>query len=166
MSCDLPPKSMSFAFALASSTKPTAHTMAQSRHSMGLSISPDPFSILSSARGYRSRAAWPVYNCTSDVVLDRGIVAGGSIEKVVKKGFRRRRCMPRTRRPRCSASCCENCSDDAQIPFDWILAEVMNRPGMFEFVLAAPVRCPLCHGPVTEKTLIDRAGGPEVETFA
>jgi len=45
------------------------------------------------------------------------------------------------------------------LPFDWILADAMHRPGMFEFVLAAPVRCPLCHGPVTEKTLVDRVGG-------
>jgi hypothetical protein len=55
-------------------------------------------------------------------------------------------------------SCCEACSDDAELPFDWILADAMNRPGMFEFILAAPVRCPLCHGPVTEKTLVDRVG--------
>jgi len=60
---------------------------------------------------------------------------------------------------------CENCSDDAQIPFDWVLAEVMNRSGMFEFVLAAPVYCPLCHGEVSEKTLVDR-GGLEVYRHA
>jgi hypothetical protein len=39
------------------------------------------------------------------------------------------------------------------LPFDCILSDAMNRPGMFEFILAAPVRCPLCNGPVTEKTL-------------
>jgi hypothetical protein len=53
---------------------------------------------------------------------------------------------------------CEACNDGAEIPFDWILAEVMNRPGMFEFVLAESVRCPLCHAPVSEKTLVDRGG--------
>jgi hypothetical protein len=53
---------------------------------------------------------------------------------------------------------CEVCSDDAQIPFDWILADVMNRPGMFEFILAEPVKCPQCHAAVTEKTLVDRGG--------
>ena len=62
-------------------------------------------------------------------------------------------------------SCCEACSDDAHIPFDWILADVMNRPGMFEFVLESAVQCPLCHGPVTEKTLVDR-GGIEVTSDA
>jgi hypothetical protein len=38
----------------------------------------------------------------------------------------------------------------------------MNCPGMFEFILETPVRCPLCHGPVTEKSLLDRVGGIEV----
>src|SRR5678815_3806554 len=55
-------------------------------------------------------------------------------------------------------SCCEACSDAAHIPFDWILSDVMNRPGMFEFILESPVKCPLCHAPVTEKTLVDRGG--------
>ena len=59
---------------------------------------------------------------------------------------------------------CEACSESAEIPFDWILADAMHRPGMYEFVLAAPVRCPLCHGQVTEKTLVDRVGGIEVWT--
>jgi hypothetical protein len=57
---------------------------------------------------------------------------------------------------------CEACSADAELPFDWILADTMNRPGMFEFILATPVRSPLCHGLVTEKTLVDRVGGVEV----
>jgi hypothetical protein len=62
-------------------------------------------------------------------------------------------------------SCCEACSPAAHLPFDWILADVMNRPGMFEFVLTATVRCPLCHGDVSEKTLVDR-GGIEVQFFS
>ena len=37
-------------------------------------------------------------------------------------------------------------------PMSW------NQPGMFEFILAEPVKCPLCHAPVTEKTLVDRGG--------
>ena len=57
---------------------------------------------------------------------------------------------------------CEACSESAEIPFDWVIAYAMNRPGMFEFVLAGSVRCPMCHGPVTEKTLVDRVGGIEV----
>jgi len=61
-------------------------------------------------------------------------------------------------------SCCEACSIDAHISFDWmILADVMNRPGMFEFVLESPVQCPLCHAAVTEKPLVDQ-GGIEILT--
>jgi len=55
-------------------------------------------------------------------------------------------------------SCCDACSSAAHIPFDWILADVMNRLGMFEFILTAPVQCPLCDGSVTEKTVVDRGG--------
>ena len=50
------------------------------------------------------------------------------------------------------------CSESAQIHFDWILADVVNLHGMYEFVLAEPVKCPMCHGPVSEKTLVDRGG--------
>ena len=53
---------------------------------------------------------------------------------------------------------CEACSESAEVPFDWFLADAMNRPGMFEFVMDAPVKCPLCRGPVSEKTLVDRDG--------
>ena len=53
---------------------------------------------------------------------------------------------------------CESCSESAEIHFDWILADVVNLHGMYEFVMDAPVKCPLCHAPVTEKTLVDRAG--------
>jgi hypothetical protein len=60
---------------------------------------------------------------------------------------------------------CEACSDSADLPLDWILCELMNRPGMYEFILPASVSCPLCHGPVTEKTLVDRVGGMEVSIY-
>jgi hypothetical protein len=53
---------------------------------------------------------------------------------------------------------CEACIESAEIHFDWILGDVMNRHGMFEFVMDAPVKCPLCHAPVSEKTLVDRGG--------
>jgi hypothetical protein len=52
---------------------------------------------------------------------------------------------------------CEHCHpDDAEIPFDWILAEVTGRSGACEFILVEPARCPICKRSVTEKTLIDR----------
>jgi hypothetical protein len=42
---------------------------------------------------------------------------------------------------------CEHCHpDDAEIPFDWILAEVMGKRGPIEFILTEPVRCPYCKG--------------------
>ena len=53
---------------------------------------------------------------------------------------------------------CEACSESAEIHFDWILADIVNLHGMFEFILAEPVKCPLCHAPVSEKTRVDRGG--------
>ena len=51
---------------------------------------------------------------------------------------------------------CEHCHpDDAEIPFDWLLAEVTGKPGPYEFVLTEPARCPACKTEITEKTLID-----------
>ena len=46
---------------------------------------------------------------------------------------------------------CEACSESAEIHFDWILADVVNLHGMFEFVMHAPVKCPLCHAPVSRR---------------
>ena len=38
---------------------------------------------------------------------------------------------------------CEHCHPaDAEIPFDWLLAEVTGRRGAVEFVLTEPARCP------------------------
>src|SRR5262245_40626407 len=40
---------------------------------------------------------------------------------------------------------CEHCHpDDAEIPFDWLLAEATGRRGAVEFVLSEPARCPNC----------------------
>jgi hypothetical protein len=51
---------------------------------------------------------------------------------------------------------CEYCDPgDAEIPFDWILAEVTGKRGPVEFVLSEPGRCPNCKQPVLEKTLIE-----------
>jgi hypothetical protein len=60
---------------------------------------------------------------------------------------------------------CERCTDDAQIPFDWILRDVMHREGMYEFILQVPVTCPKCLGRVHEKTRVAR-GGIEVASPA
>src|SRR5215475_11198300 len=51
---------------------------------------------------------------------------------------------------------CEQCQpDDAEIPFDWLLAEVTGKRGPYEFMLSEPVSCPKCKHPSTEKTLVE-----------
>ena len=51
---------------------------------------------------------------------------------------------------------CEQCHPrDAEIPFDWALADVTGKHGKFDFVLTEPARCPNCRKPITEKTLVD-----------
>ena len=59
---------------------------------------------------------------------------------------------------------CEQCREQhAEIPFDWILADVLGKHGPFEFVLSEPGRCPNCQGELTEKTLVEPQGGIEVK---
>ena len=58
---------------------------------------------------------------------------------------------------------CEHCHrDDAEIPFDWLLADVTGKRGAYEFVLSEPAHCPNCKQPITEKTLVEWDGGVEV----
>jgi|SRR5262245_28121761 len=48
---------------------------------------------------------------------------------------------------------CEHCHPaDAEIPFDWLLAEVTGKRGPYEFMLSEPARCPNCKHEITEKT--------------
>jgi hypothetical protein len=50
---------------------------------------------------------------------------------------------------------CEHCHpNDAEIPFDWLLAEVTGKRESYEFMLSEPARCPHCKHEITEKTLI------------
>jgi hypothetical protein len=52
---------------------------------------------------------------------------------------------------------CEYChSDDAEIPFDRLLAEETGKHGPSEFMLTEPAVLPICKHPVTEKTLVER----------
>jgi hypothetical protein len=47
---------------------------------------------------------------------------------------------------------CEHChSDDAEIPFDWIIAEMTGKRGPIEFILSESARCPNCKHSITEK---------------
>jgi hypothetical protein len=51
---------------------------------------------------------------------------------------------------------CEHCHPaDAEIRFDWLLAEVSGNRGPYEFVLSEPARCPNCKHEITEKTLVE-----------
>jgi hypothetical protein len=52
---------------------------------------------------------------------------------------------------------CEACnSEEAQIPFDWILDRVTgSRPSVTDYILEAPAKCPNCHREIREKTLIE-----------
>jgi len=60
------------------------------------------------------------------------------------------------RRAEMLIECCEHCHrDGAEIPFDWLLAEVTGRRGAVEFVLTEPARCPNCKHEVSEKTLVE-----------
>jgi len=54
--------------------------------------------------------------------------------------------------------------EESQIPFDWILADVLGKRGAFEFVLAVPAKCPSCRGAITEKTQVEPQGGIQVES--
>jgi hypothetical protein len=51
---------------------------------------------------------------------------------------------------------CEHCHpNDAEIPFDWLLAKVTGKRGPYEFILSEPVRCPNRKHEITEKTLVE-----------
>jgi hypothetical protein len=45
--------------------------------------------------------------------------------------------------------------DDAEIPFDWVLAQVTGKRGRYDFILSETVRCPNCRYAITEKTLVE-----------
>jgi hypothetical protein len=54
---------------------------------------------------------------------------------------------------------CEYCHrNDAEIPFDWLLANVTGKRGPYECMLIEPARCPNCKQPITEKTLVEPKG--------
>ena len=52
---------------------------------------------------------------------------------------------------------CEHCHPaDAEIPFDWLLAEVTGKRGPYEFMLSEPALCPNCKPEISEKTLVEQ----------
>ena len=52
---------------------------------------------------------------------------------------------------------CEHCHpDDADIPFDWILDGVTGSdPGVTDYILEEPAKCPNCRREILEKTLVE-----------
>ena len=59
---------------------------------------------------------------------------------------------------------CERCRpDEAQLPFDWVLSDVLNKRGPYEFILTDVAHCPNCRRSITEKTLVEPEGGIEIE---
>ena len=52
---------------------------------------------------------------------------------------------------------CEECSGNADMPFDWLLDAVTGRnPAITDYVMKDLPKCPRCRRPVTEKTLVAR----------
>jgi hypothetical protein len=57
---------------------------------------------------------------------------------------------------------CEQCRPkEAHIPFDFVLEDVLDKRGAFEFVLTGTARCPRCSAQLSEKTRVEPAGGIE-----
>ena len=51
---------------------------------------------------------------------------------------------------------CEECSPEAEIPFDWVLDDVTGLSGSeVDYLLSEVARCPRCLGEVTEKTWVE-----------
>jgi len=42
-----------------------------------------------------------------------------------------------------------------EIPFDWILGDVLDKPGPFEFILTETTRCRNCRPELLEKSLVE-----------
>jgi hypothetical protein len=54
---------------------------------------------------------------------------------------------------------CERCcGEKARLPFDWIVADVLDKEGAVEFFLTEQAKCPKCHGTLSEKTFIEPRG--------
>ena len=59
---------------------------------------------------------------------------------------------------------CERCrNDESDIPFNLVIADVLEKHGAFDFILSESGRCPNCRAELSEKTLVEPQGGIEVE---
>jgi hypothetical protein len=51
---------------------------------------------------------------------------------------------------------CGHCHpNDAGIPFDWVLHDLIGNPQMTDFILSEPARCPNCKHTIHEKTFME-----------
>ena len=57
---------------------------------------------------------------------------------------------------------CEACDPESEIPFDWLLREVVSNQGYVDYILPTPAKCPKCRAEIHEGTLTnpDRVGTP------
>jgi hypothetical protein len=52
---------------------------------------------------------------------------------------------------------CEHCHpNDAEIPFDWMLAEVTGKRGPYEFILTDTARCPTASASLQGRLWLNR----------
>jgi hypothetical protein len=59
---------------------------------------------------------------------------------------------------------CERCrNDESEIPFNFVIADVLEKHGAFDFILSEPGRCPNCNAELSERTLVELQGGIEQE---
>lgn len=59
---------------------------------------------------------------------------------------------------------CEQCRpEESEIPFDWILADVLDKRGPFEFLLAETARCPNCRAALLEKRWLSHSVGSRLK---
>jgi len=59
---------------------------------------------------------------------------------------------------------CERCRNyELDIPFSFVIADVLEKHGAFDFILSEAGHCPNCNGELTEKTLVEPQGGIEVK---
>jgi len=59
---------------------------------------------------------------------------------------------------------CEKCRpDESQIPLNCVLADLLDKRGPYEFVLAEVAQCPRCSAELSEHSLVEPVGGIEIE---
>ena len=59
---------------------------------------------------------------------------------------------------------CERCrNDESDIPFNLVIADVLEKHGAFDFILSESGRCPNCRAELSEKTLVELQGGIEAQ---